>query len=255
MSTLGPGAECRPVVPPRCGPGSDSGSLAGPSPFGDDWIRRSTLTTAREPVGFDLDMTLIDSRPGIAAAYRALTAADRRVRRRRRSRSPGSARRCGTRLRRLVPGRTTWRRRSTTYRALYPAYAIEPDRAAARRGRGAWPRYARPACVWWWSRRSSAGWPGCTCEHLGLAADEVAGDLFAEGKATALTEHGVRLVRRRPRRGHDRRADRRGARASASRPGPCDADELRAAGAHGWSSTDLTGIPGGVGPAWSRLAL
>ena len=34
-------------------------------------------------VGFDLDMTLIDSRPGIAAAFRALTFQDRAKSRRR----------------------------------------------------------------------------------------------------------------------------------------------------------------------------
>ena len=33
-------------------------------------------------------------------------------------------------------------------------------------------------------------------DHLGLTVDEVAGDLFAEGKAAALAEHGVRLLRR-----------------------------------------------------------
>ena len=33
-------------------------------------------------------------------------------------------------------------------------------------------------------------------DHLGLAVDELAGDLFAEGKATALSEHGAPALRR-----------------------------------------------------------
>src|SRR3954462_1850639 len=42
---------------------------AGPSRAG----RRLDAMTATITVGFDLDLTLVDSRPGIAATYRALT--------------------------------------------------------------------------------------------------------------------------------------------------------------------------------------
>jgi phosphoglycolate phosphatase len=67
-------------------------------------------------------------------------------------------------------------------------------------------------------------------EHLGLVADELAGDLFAEGKAAALTEHGVRWYV------GDHTGDMVAAR-TAGVPGigvttgPCDAGELWAAGA------------------------
>jgi phosphoglycolate phosphatase len=67
-------------------------------------------------------------------------------------------------------------------------------------------------------------------EHLGLVADELAGDLFAEGKAAALIEHGVRWYV------GDHAGDMVAAR-TAGVPGigvttgPCDASELRAAGA------------------------
>ena len=67
-------------------------------------------------------------------------------------------------------------------------------------------------------------------DHLGMQADEVAGDLFAEGKATALTAHGVRWYV------GDHVADMVAAR-TAGVPGigvatgPCTAEELRAAGA------------------------
>ena len=68
-------------------------------------------------------------------------------------------------------------------------------------------------------------------EHLGMTADELAGDLFAEGKAAALAEHGVRWYV------GDHVGDMVAAR-TAGVPGigvatgPCSTDELREAGAH-----------------------
>src|SRR3954464_407766 len=48
---------------------SPAGRSAGRSPT----RRRLDAMTAPITVGFDLDLTLVDSRPGIAATYRALT--------------------------------------------------------------------------------------------------------------------------------------------------------------------------------------
>jgi phosphoglycolate phosphatase len=140
-------------------------------------------------VGFDLDMTLIDSRPGIAATYRALTArtgvyvdADLAV-----SRLGPPLR---TELREWFPARDV-EQAVTTYRALYPDHAIEPTvpmpgavaALAAVRAQG-----LRVVVV-----TSKLGrLAELHLKHLGMAADELAGDLFAEGKAAALAEHGVR---------------------------------------------------------------
>ena len=82
-------------------------------------------------------------------------------------------------------------------------------------------------------------------EHLGMAVDELAGDLFAEGKAAALVEHGVRWYV------GDHVADMTAAR-TAGVPGigvatgPCPAEELRAAGAS-YVLRDLTGFPALLG--------
>jgi phosphoglycolate phosphatase len=140
-------------------------------------------------VGFDLDMTLIDSRPGIREAYRALTAktgvyvdADLAVTR------------LGPPLRAEL---SQWfppaevEEAVTTYRALYPAYAIAPtvptpgavEALTAVRELG-----LRVVVVTSKLGRLAA----LHLEHLGMTVDELAGDLFAQGKASALTEHGVR---------------------------------------------------------------
>jgi phosphoglycolate phosphatase len=178
-------------------------------------------------VGFDLDMTLIDSRPGIRAAYQALSArtgvfvdADLAVTR------LGPPLRAE--LREWFPAEDV-EEAVTTYRALYPDYAITPSRPtpgavqalAAVRELG-----LRVVVV-----TSKLGrLARLHLDHLGLVADEVAGDLFAEGKATALVQHDVRWYV------GDHVADMVAAR-TAGVPGigvttgPCSADELRAAGA------------------------
>ncbi|GIF19808.1 phosphoglycolate phosphatase [Actinoplanes tereljensis] len=178
-------------------------------------------------VGFDLDMTLIDSRPGIHAAYQALTArtgvfvdADLAVTR------LGPPLR--TELREWFPTEDV-EEAVTTYRALYPDYAITPsvptpgavEALAAVRALG-----LRVVVV-----TSKLGTLArLHLDHLGMAADELAGDLFAEGKAAALTEHGVRWYV------GDHTADMIAAR-TAGVPGigvttgPCSEDELRDAGA------------------------
>ncbi|MGC4757068.1 HAD family hydrolase [Micromonospora trifolii] len=178
-------------------------------------------------VGFDLDMTLVDSRPGIAAAYRALTA---------RTGVPVDAELAVSRL--GPPLRTEiahWfppeqvESAVLVYRELYPAYAITPtlllpgareaiDAIRARGGRVlvVTSKIGRLARL--------------HLDHLGLAVDELAGDLFAEQKATALREHGATHYV------GDHVADMVAA-AAAGVPGigvatgPCSSDELRAAGA------------------------
>ncbi|RKN23952.1 HAD family hydrolase [Micromonospora musae] len=189
-------------------------------------------------VGFDLDMTLVDSRPGIAAAYRALTA---------RTGVPVDADAAVSRL--GPPLRTEIARwfppeqvesAVSIFRELYPAYAITPtvplpgareaiDAVRARGGRvlvvtSKLGRLAR-----------------LHLDHLGLEVDEVAGDLFAEGKATALREHGATHYV------GDHVADMVAAETAgipgiAVVTGPCSAEELRTAGAEEVLD-DLSGFP------------
>jgi phosphoglycolate phosphatase len=193
-------------------------------------------------VGFDLDMTLIDSRPGIRAAYQALAAktgvfVDADL----------ATGRLGPPLRREL---AEWfpagdvEDAVTTYRALYPDYAIAPtgptagaiEALAAVRELG-----LRVVVV-----TSKLGrLAELHLAHLGMVADELAGDLFAEGKATALTECGVRWYV------GDHVADMVAAR-TAGVPGigvatgPCSAGELRAAGAS-YVLPDLTTFPALLG--------
>jgi phosphoglycolate phosphatase len=193
-------------------------------------------------VGFDLDMTLIDSRPGIKAAFHALTArtgvyvdADLAISR------------LGPPLRQEIG---KWfpadqvESAVTAYRSLYPEFAVAPavpmpgvaEALAEVRALG-----LRVVVVTSKLGRLAA----LHLEHLGLVADELAGDLFAEGKAAAITEHGVRWYV------GDHVADMVAAR-TAGVPGigvatgPCSAAELREAGA-AHVLPDLTGLPALLG--------
>ncbi|MEH0970406.1 HAD family hydrolase [Micromonospora sp. CPCC 205546] len=200
-------------------------------------------------VGFDLDMTLVDSRPGIADTFRALTAqtgvhvdAEAAV-----SRLGPPLR---TEIARWFPPEQV-DEAVRTYRELYAAYAITPtvplpgavaalDAVRARGGRvlvvtAKLGRLAR-----------------LHLDHLGLVVDEVAGDLFAKEKATALRRHGATHYV------GDHVADMVAAGAAgvpgiALATGPCTADELRAAGAE-VVLDDLTGFPGAL-DGMIRLAL
>ncbi|MEV4844309.1 HAD hydrolase-like protein [Micromonospora matsumotoense] len=189
-------------------------------------------------VGFDLDMTLIDSRPGIAAAYRALTA---------RTGVPVDAELAVSRL--GPPLRTElahWfpaervEEAVTLYRELYPAYAITPSvpMPGAREAVDAVHAHGGRVMV----VTSKIGrLARLHLDHLGLAVDELAGDLFAEEKATSLREHGAALYV------GDHVADMVAAGAAgipgvAVATGPCPADDLRAAGAQ-VVLDDLTGFP------------
>ncbi|HET9516978.1 MAG TPA: HAD family hydrolase [Actinoplanes sp.] len=189
-------------------------------------------------VGFDLDMTLIDSRPGIAATLRALTAqtgvyvdADLAV-----SRIGPPLR---TELRDWFPAAEV-EDAVAAYRALYPDCAVPTTvplpgavealaavRAAGHRVVVVTAKLGRLARL--------------HLDHLGMTVDEVVGDLFAEGKAAALTAHGAVLYV------GDHVADMRAAGAAGIpgigvTTGPCSADELRRAGAVRVIA-DLTGLP------------
>ncbi|PTA48148.1 HAD family hydrolase [Micromonospora sp. RP3T] len=178
-------------------------------------------------VGFDLDMTLVDSRPGIAAAYRALTE---------RTGVPVDAELAVSRL--GPPLRTElahWfpperiEEAVTLYRELYPAYAITPTvpmPGAEAAVRAVHERGGRVMVV-----TSKIGrLAKLHLDHLDLAVDELAGDLFAEQKATALREHGATLYV------GDHVADMAAAQAAGIpgvgvATGPCSVAELSAAGA------------------------
>ncbi|MFY1688367.1 HAD family hydrolase [Plantactinospora sp. WMMB782] len=189
-------------------------------------------------VGFDLDMTLIDTRPGIAAAFRALTAAtgvhvdtDLVVSRL----GPPLA----TELRNWFPA-DKLDEAVRLYRSLYPEYAITRSRPL-------------PGAVEAIAELRAAGLRSMVVtakhgplarlhlEHLGIRVDELVGDLFAAEKATALTEHGAELYV------GDHVADMLAAQtagipALGVTTGSHGADELRAAGAD-LVVADLTGFP------------
>ncbi|MGW4594587.1 HAD family hydrolase [Streptomyces sp. NPDC004457] len=193
-------------------------------------------------VGFDLDMTLIDSRPGIRACYLAL------------------AERTGTfidadlAVTRLGPPLAEelihWFPADEVpavadlYREMYPSIAIaatpamdgareavEAVRAAGGRTMVVTAKYEPNAKL--------------HLAHLGIEPDVVVGDLWAEQKAAALREYGAGVYV------GDHVGDVRGARAAdafsvAVATGPCPADELRAAGAD-VVLPDLSAFPAWLG--------
>ncbi|MGI5455787.1 HAD family hydrolase [Streptomyces sp. CA-249302] len=178
-------------------------------------------------VGFDLDMTLIDSRPGIHACYRAL------------------AERTGTYIdadlavTRLGPPLAeelvNWfpeeeiAAMGDLYRSMYPTIAIEatPAMAGAREAIDAVKAAGGRAIVVTAKYRPNAR---LHLDHLGIRPDELVGDLWAEQKAEALREHGAGVYV------GDHVGDVRGARKAdalsvAVATGPCSTDELASAGA------------------------
>ncbi|MFP3991689.1 HAD family hydrolase [Streptomyces sp. E11-3] len=190
-------------------------------------------------VGFDLDMTLIDSRPGIRAAYQELSAetgvwidADLAVTR------------LGPPLEEEV---AQWfpaervQAMCERYRELYPTYAIEPTLVmpGARAAVAAVQEQGGRAIVVTAKHEPNAK---LHLTHLGIEPDAVIGWLWAEAKAEALREYGASVYV------GDHLGDIRGARAAgalsvAVPTGPCDAGELRAEGADVLLS-DLTEFPG-----------
>ncbi|MFF1451877.1 HAD family hydrolase [Streptomyces sp. NPDC058274] len=196
------------------------------------------MTSRALTVGFDLDMTLIDSRPGIHACYRALSA------------RTGVAIDCDLVVTRLGPPLeeelVNWfpaeqvAAVADVYREMYPTHAITGTLAlpGAREAVEAVHAAGGRAVV------VTAKWePNAKLhlEHLRIDADAVVGNLWAERKAEALREYGASVYV------GDHTGDVRGARTAdaysvAVATGPCDAAELRAAGAD-VVLTDLTEFP------------
>lgn len=188
-------------------------------------------------VGFDLDMTLIDSRLGIRAVYERLSA------------ETGVFIDAALAVTRLGPPLSdelaNWfpaeevPAMADRYRELYEAYAIEPTPAmpgavaavAAVRDAG-----GRPVVV------TAKYEPNARrhLEHVGIDA-EVRGWLWAEAKAEALAEWGA-SVYVGDHVGDVRGARKAGAVSVAVATGPCTAGELRAAGAD-VVLADLTAFP------------
>jgi phosphoglycolate phosphatase len=178
-------------------------------------------------VGFDLDMTLIDSRPGIGATYRALSArtgvyidVDAVVGRL----GPPLAHEMANWF---PPDRLD--EATALYRSLYPGDAITPtlplpgaaEALAAVRAAG-----GRVVVVT--AKRASLA--QLHLDHLGLAVDVLVGDAWADGKAAALREHGATVYV------GDHVADMAAARSAGAvgvgvTTGPCDAGALTSAGA------------------------
>ncbi|WP_030734750.1 HAD family hydrolase [Streptomyces sp. NRRL S-31] len=189
-------------------------------------------------VGFDLDMTLIDSRPGIRACYLALAE---------RTGAFIDADLAVTRLGPpLVDELVNWfpaeqvPAMADLYRELYPGIAITatPALAGAREAVEAVRAAGGRTMVVTAKYEPNAR---LHLSHLGIEPDVVVGDLWAERKAEALRAHGAGVYV------GDHVGDVRGARAAgafsvAVATGPCPADELRAAGAD-VVLTDLSAFP------------
>lgn len=187
----------------------------------------SSASSRALTVGFDLDMTLIDSRPGIHACYLAL--AER----------TGAFIDADLAVTRLGPPLADelvhWfpadqvAAMSDLYRAMYPAIAITatPAMTGAREAIAAVRESGGRAIVVTAKYEPNAE---LHLAHLGIEPDAVIGNLWAEQKAVALREQGASVYV------GDHVGDVRGARAAgalsvAVPTGPCDAAELRAAGA------------------------
>ncbi|MER6106232.1 HAD family hydrolase [Streptomyces sp. NPDC001832] len=189
-------------------------------------------------VGFDLDMTLIDTRPGIKAAYLALSSE---------TGTPIDTDLVVSRLgppvddelRNWFPAEAV-AAHADRYREIYPTHAIAPSPAlpGARESIAAIRERGGRAIVVTAKHLPSAE---LHLAHLGIEPDAVIGGLWAEAKGKALREHGADVYV------GDHTGDVRGARTAralsvAVTTGPCDAAELRAAGADVVLST-LTEFP------------
>jgi phosphoglycolate phosphatase len=178
-------------------------------------------------IGFDLDMTLLDTRQGIAATWRALT-----VRTGVHVDADLAVSRLGPPLRREL---SEWfpadriEEAVGIYRALYPDHAITPSVAlpGAQEALDSVRRVPAQIVV----ITSKLGrLAELHLAHLGIPVDRVYGDVFHAGKADVLRDIGAALYV------GDHVADMQAA-TLAGIPGvgvtsgPCSAEELRAAGA------------------------
>ncbi|MFF3955474.1 HAD family hydrolase [Streptomyces sp. NPDC001890] len=178
-------------------------------------------------VGFDLDMTLLDTRPGIKAAYQALSA------------ETGTPIDADLVVSRLGPPVDEELRNwfpadkvaatADRYREIYATHAIAPSLAlpGARESVAAIRERGGRTLVVTAKHEPSAK---LHLTHLGIEPDAVIGGLWAEAKGHALREHGAHIYV------GDHTGDVRGARTAgalsvAVATGPCDERELREAGA------------------------
>ncbi|MGW1771678.1 HAD family hydrolase [Streptomyces sp. NPDC002104] len=189
-------------------------------------------------VGFDLDMTLIDSRPGIKAAFEALSA------------ETGTYIDTAQTVTRLGPPLDQelayWfpeadiPAMADRYREIYPTHAIEPTPAmpGAREAVEAVRALGGRAIVVTAKHEPNAR---LHLDHLGIKPDAVIGSLWAEAKAIALREYAAQVYV------GDHVGDVRGARTAGAvsvtvPTGPCPEPELREAGAD-VVLADLTELP------------
>jgi pyridinium-3,5-biscarboxylic acid mononucleotide sulfurtransferase len=190
-------------------------------------------------VGFDLDMTLIDSRAGIAATYDILSAETGRP-----IDSAVAVARLGPPLEAelahwFAPEEIPAARNH--YRSLYPHTAIEAtvllpgarEAVEAVRGHG-----GRVVVV----TAKYEPFARLHLDHLGVTVDEVVGSCWAEEKGDALRRRGA-SVYVGDHVGDVMGARRAGALSVAVPTGPVPAEELRAAGAD-VVLPDLTEFPG-----------
>lgn len=189
-------------------------------------------------VGFDLDMTLIDSRPGIRDCYAELSA---------QTGVPIDAELVVSRLGPpLEHELANWfpadqvPTMADRYREMYPDYAVTGsfELPGARAATAAVRALGGRAIVITGKYEPNAK---LHLTHLDIAVDAVIGDLWAEQKAEALCDYDAQVYV------GDHIGDMRGARTAGAYAvgvptGPCDADELRAAGAD-VILADLTGFP------------
>ena len=189
-------------------------------------------------VGFDLDMTLIDSRPGLRAAWDAL-AAETGVR----IDSAAAVERLGPPLSEEM---AYWFAANESaamidrFRVLYPAYAIAPSRAmpGAEAALAAVRRHHGRSVVVTAKHPPNAQ---LHIEHLGLDVDEVVGAVWAEQKGPVLARRSASIYV------GDHVFDVAGAQAAgalsvAVATGPSSPEQLRAAGAD-VVLADLTRFP------------
>ena len=139
-------------------------------------------------VGFDLDLTLVDSRPGIAATLRALSAETGVF-----IDEAAAVRRLGppvdVELARWFPA-TEIPAMGDAFRRLYPDYAVtsSPALPGAAASFAAVRRHAGQIIVITGKYQPNAQFH---LDHLGLAADTVVGWAWAEGKVAAMVAHAT----------------------------------------------------------------
>jgi phosphoglycolate phosphatase len=189
-------------------------------------------------VGFDLDMTLIDSRPGIKAVYQELSARTGTF-----IDADLAASRLGPPLeqeiRHWFPEEQV-AEAADLFRGLYPQYAVAatPALPGAREAIDAIHAAGGRAIVVTAKYEPNAK---LHLEHLGLDVDALFGSLWAEGKAEALRKHHAQVYVG-DHIGDVVGAHTAGALSVAVATGPCDAAELRNAGAE-VVLADLTEFP------------